>query len=475
MEPLTRLMTRFRSGLLLAMVSLAALAVYLLASQATLRAGFPLDDAWIHQTYARNLALRGEFAFIPGQPSAGSTAPLWSFLLSLGYLLGLAPLVWTFFLGWVSLTCVAWMGNRIGFHLSQPGGSRLPWIGILLAGEWHLVWAAGSGMETALYAFISLLIFWLLTRDRIPTFFAGLVCGVCTWIRPDGLTLIGPVIFTVFLTCSSWRDRMLGSFQALVGLLIGLVPYLTFNHALGGAWWPNTFFAKQAEYAIRLQEPFFTRFFRLLSLPWIGVGVLLIPGFFYILWQAWRKRQWAAIAAAAWWLGYTLIYALFLPVDFQHGRYLIPAMPVFFVLGAAGTFQLLQKLTTTPRWRLVRFASLATLILVWLVFYARGALAYGEDVAIIETEMVDTGQWIVKHTPPDALIAAHDIGAIGYFGQRKMLDLAGLISPEVIPFIRDEARLSSYLDQRGASYLVTFPGWYPQLVKRGQAVFQTGA
>jgi len=35
--------------------------------------GFPLDDAWIHQTYARNLGLSGMMAFTPGEPSAGST------------------------------------------------------------------------------------------------------------------------------------------------------------------------------------------------------------------------------------------------------------------------------------------------------------------------------------------------------------------------------------------------------------------
>ena len=53
-----------------------------------------------------------------------------------------------------------------------------------------------------------------------------------------------------------------------------------------------------------------------------------------------------------------------------------------------------------------------------------------------------------------------------------------LISPEVIPFIRDEARLAEYLDQRQAQYLVTFPEWYPYLVQvalteAGPAVFAT--
>jgi hypothetical protein len=58
--------------------SLASSAVYLLRSRRLLGLGLPLDDAWIHQTYARSLADRGEWAFQAGEPSAGSTSPLWS-------------------------------------------------------------------------------------------------------------------------------------------------------------------------------------------------------------------------------------------------------------------------------------------------------------------------------------------------------------------------------------------------------------
>ena len=55
--------------------------------------GFPLDDAWIHQTYARNLARYGRLEFTPGVSSAGSTAPLWTLLLALGYVLHLPYLL----------------------------------------------------------------------------------------------------------------------------------------------------------------------------------------------------------------------------------------------------------------------------------------------------------------------------------------------------------------------------------------------
>jgi len=48
--------------------------------------GFPLDDSWIHQTYARNLVEYGDWFFIPGVSSAGSTSPFWTLLLTPGHI-----------------------------------------------------------------------------------------------------------------------------------------------------------------------------------------------------------------------------------------------------------------------------------------------------------------------------------------------------------------------------------------------------
>jgi hypothetical protein len=170
-------------------------------------------------------------------------------------------------------------------------------------------------------------------------------------------------------------------------------------------------------------------------------------------------------------------------VTYQHGRYLIPVMPVYFVLGLVGMLDWLQSggapaaaPGALPAWRrIVQRAWLISTGLVLLVFWLLGARAYALDVAVIETEMVETARWVNQNTPAGALVAAHDIGALGYFGDRPLLDLAGLVSPEVIPFIRDEAGLAAYLEQRRAEYLVTFPGWYPALTAQAALIYQSQA
>jgi len=122
-------------------------------------AGFPLDDAWIHQTYARNLAHSGQLAFTPGVPSAGSTAPLWTLLLSVGYLLGIPFKIWTYGLGIVLLGLTGWTVARLGRQLFPKHRAVGFWAGLFCIFEWHLVWAAVSGMETMLFVWLSLFLF----------------------------------------------------------------------------------------------------------------------------------------------------------------------------------------------------------------------------------------------------------------------------------------------------------------------------
>ena len=461
---------------ILAGAALLSLCGYLLACQSTAGLGYPLDDAWIHQTYARNLAWHGEWAFIPGLPSGGSTAPLWSALIAPAYWVGQNSFSWTIFLGGLGLLGLAWLGQKILENMPEGLACHLPWAGLLLVFEWHLIWAAASGMETILYAATILFVFWRLTIQRDNGWFTtGMLVGLTVWLRPDGLTLLGPVLYVLFFKDWNCQQKLKLAMHAACGFLILFIPYLIFNYFLAGAWWPNTFFAKQAEYAIRLETPLFSRFVLLARLPLIGVGVLLLPGFLWAIWQSVVKKNWVIQAAILWWLGYTLIYAMRLPVDYQHGRYLIPAMPVYLIAGFWGLTGFWQAhFGKTRVLLLMRKAWVLSISLVLVAFYFIGAFqAYALDVAIINTEMVEMAEWIAENTEPEAVIAAHDIGALGFFGERNVIDLAGLISPDVIPFIRDEWQLADYMNGQGAAYLMTFPGWYEHLTENATLVYQT--
>ncbi len=473
---------RFRkNGIILVLISALSLAGYLLWSAHFFKPGFPLDDAWIHQTYAQNLAQLREWSFIPGQPSAGSTSPLWTLLLALGHAVGLGPYVWTYALGWLCLMGLGLAGWKTFTYLSAVSEKWAFAAGVLLTLEWHLVWAAGSGMETALFSLVVTLVIGVMLPTMSKRSVAGwawsglgALIGLSVWVRPDGLTLLAPLGFVIFLRADSWTSKIKNALYAGVGFAFAFLPYLIYNNALAGAWWPNTFYAKQAEYDfVRQSVPLWQRLLDQAVLPLVGVGALLLPGFVLKAWQSLRQRHWGALATVLWGAGYLGLYAWRLPVTYQHGRYVIPMMPIFFLWGFAGMVEAVRPNAAQMWVRVISKGWAATSALILVSFWFLGGRSYALDVAIIESEMVTIAHWIAENTPEDALIATHDIGALGYFSERRLVDLAGLISPEVIPHLWDEAHLEEYLNRQGVDYLVSFPGWFPNLTGRATPVFSS--
>jgi hypothetical protein len=53
----------------------------------------------------------------------------------------------------------------------------------------------------------------------------------------------------------------------------------------------------------------------------------------------------------------------------------------------------------------------------------------------MEQSLIPFGRWLGAHAAPDAMIATPDIGAIGYFSQRPVLDLGGLVTPRMVPLL----------------------------------------
>ncbi|MBK8987531.1 MAG: hypothetical protein IPM39_15890 [Chloroflexi bacterium] len=442
--------------------------------------GFPLDDGWIHQTYARSLAQHGRWEYVPGVVSAGSTAPLWTLLLALGYALRLPYLLWAFLLGGLALLWLALAGMQT-WRVYWPELAAQDWLaGLTLALTWPLVWGAASGMETILFAALGMQIVALYGRLAGAVGQAGrtaavlgVLSGLLILTRPDGVVLVLLVVVGLLLRPAARRQRV--QIVVVYGLLtaVPLLPYFAFNLSASGSIWPNTFYAKQAEYQALLSTPLLSRFVGLLyfslggpSSGWRGLSsahLLLLPGLVVAGWRAlqadWSSRR-LLVTLPLWWAGgHVLLYAWRLPVTYQHGRYLFAALPIWLLYGLAGWLWLWAKMGSGRQARIVKQVAGLTFGLLLLLFLLLGAQSYAADVAFIEGEMVDAAHWLAANTPPDALIAAHDIGAIGYFAQRPLLDLAGLISPEIIPLLADEMSLAAYVRASDARYLVTAPGW----------------
>ena len=82
--------------------------------------------------------------------------------------------------------------------------------------------------------------------------------------------------------------------------------------------------------------------------------------------------------------------------------------------------------------------------------------------------MLVAARWLQANVDPADLLAVHDIGAVGYFAStperpRPILDLAGLVSPEVIALFRDPAGMSDLMRARGVRYLMLLPPQWDDL------------
>jgi hypothetical protein len=472
------------------------------------QAGVPLDDTWIHFQFARSLARGDGLSFNPGQPTSGSTAPLWTLLLAAVHLLGgefpVAGQVLSAICLLAALAATYALGKRL------TGRRWAAWLaGAVVAVNGRMGWAGLSGLETCLFAALSLLAIGAHVQDRATGRYrlrTAVLFGLAALTRPAGYLLFALSLADYTLRTTHYAvhsphhaprtthhasrfTRHAPSILAPIGIFTAiLLPYLIFSLRTGGHLLPNTYRAKTI-FDFRPDLDFLSLAARYLILD----NPLLLPfyvlGLGLLLWSplsppkepvlSLSKEPVLSLSKDAsllslWSLGLPLAYAFLHATLYQHGRYLIPLVPCNAVVAVVGLLEA-QRLAAGRgyRWR----ASPTTLALLVSLLVVAGtawrlptmARLYAWNVDNISHMHVALGHWVAEHTPPDAILALNDIGAITYLSQRPVVDLAGLVTPEVVPLLRSphrDALLVDFLAERDVDYVIIFPNWFPDLAAR---------
>jgi hypothetical protein len=85
----------------------------------------------------------------------------------------------------------------------------------------------------------------------------------------------------------------------------------------------------------------------------------------------------------------------------------------------------------------------------------------------INAMQVHLGRWVDAHLPRTATLALNDVGAIAYFSRRPVLDLMGLVTPEIRPYRRQgEAGVLRFIAERCPDVVIVFPTWFPEFTAR---------
>jgi hypothetical protein len=427
--------------------------------------GLPLDDGWIHLTLARNVATGGGFGINRGEPVAVSTAPLWSLTLAGLLALGVPSLAAGKALGLACWAATGLVTRRLAGALGLPPG--LAWgAGLAVVGLSRLVWGALSGMEVPLAALIVAGAAWAIARDRPDLGAVGL--GLATLARPEAGLLAALHALGAF-AAGRWPEALrraglaalVVAPAALFNLLAGgrLVPTSAAAKVEGGVLGRTEHLADAWAVSERQVTAFLADWGRLLFDDHVALPALLVVG---LLVSRGSRLRWLAAGLVLQPLAMALI-APYRPPSFQTGRYVAHLLPLAVVVALAGLQRVLGWLPGYPS----RAAACALLLVGLVAPLPAGARAYARGVENINTMQVRLGHWVAAQTPPDTLIALNDIGALTYFGERRVIDLMGLATPEILPHRRagPEAVLR-YLARRCPEYLVIFPDWFPELAAR---------
>lgn len=443
--------------------------------------GFPLDDPWIHLQFAKNLHDYGSFSYFKDEAvTAGSTAPLYTLLLAVGFFITSNEMVLSYALGVLFFL----LGGFYFFRLTGelfPGRPVIILAGtILFMTEPRLQWIALSGMETTLFVALLLgVLYHYLKRDSFAT---GILSGLLLWTRPEAVILsaaiLGDLLYNRLLAKREERGIPPWPWKAGVVFAVMGAAYGAFNLALSGSLLPNTYAAKLKYYSAG-GEAFPGQVFHFLADGhMIIISIFAALGIFSILRSfIFRERNTFSIPLL-FSAGLFFAYWLKLPYLYQNGRYLMPVLPFVLLIGLHGVEKSLIVLTRfVSRFskELNRSVATAALLAVASLQFVQGTwesrILYQDYCRYINQRQVRTAKWMRDNLSPSAVVATHDVGAIAFYSGRKIVDMVGLISPQVIESIGNLDGLKTFMSREGTTHLALLRSWFE--VVNVNPVFQT--
>ncbi|MBI3245442.1 MAG: hypothetical protein HYZ50_02910 [Deltaproteobacteria bacterium] len=406
----------------------------------SLLTGVTLEDTLITCRYAQNIAAGNGFVFNPGQHVLGTTTPLVTLFLALvGTVSGPAtiPLAATLTMATFGVLTGVVVYSILA-ELEYPLLARLLSLPLFFGSRLILVPSVG-GMETPLALFcMAASGLALLRRQPLACL---LFSAVLMLTRPDGIVWAALISLAVI-----WQSRKIPWKAVFVSIGI-LLPWLLFAVWYFGSPLPHSVTAKMAIGEAPGMPPrlslvglriFTTWYLHSIGFPpysgmsWLWLFVLVLGAISYLTHAS--RRAFGMLL-----VGYVFLYGLFLYVgrapDFL--RYLAPTAWCAVLLGASGVWTLSCLVSERlhkagSRLRMRPEIAIAVVFGVCLVQNYGIVQEHAELQANENQTRRAIGLWLRDHTPHDSVVAMEAVGYQAFFSQRTVLDLAGIVSPEVV-------------------------------------------
>jgi len=457
--------------------------------------GVPLDDTWIHFQFADNFAKGNFYEYNVGEPTAGTTSPLYVIILAAASLISgnfilnsiiisaifhLLSCILIFKLASVLFSAKGFKEQIEVLGLDVSDASLLTALLTVFSGRF--IWAGVSGMETTMFTFFTIWAVYNYAANngkKYEIYVTSILLALCTVSRPEGFLLFS--IFVAFRAYNYIKNKKIGGnalkliLSAVLFLLIAL-PYFIFSYNVSGHFFPNTFRGQGG--GLHLMPGL--NYLRIVAIYFLRdnlvTGILYLSGFVHLIFniKKFLRGDYGSLALVFLWLYLLPLVSSFLVPNWRHHvRYMIPAIPfvniaaVYFLavfLKSTKLKKVRNFLTLTPK----RYAIIVSLSLIYFVVYA---IAFGKNTDNINDQQVKIAEWVGKNVGRNETIAVNDIGAIIYLNKNRVIDMAGLVTPEILKYREytwddNLDSLNSLLKKNNVSYIIIYDHWFTEYLAR---------
>jgi hypothetical protein len=404
------------------------------------------DDAMISMRYAYNLAHGNGPVWNASERVEGFTNPLWVGFMALFHLFPIAASKISFYIQWSGALFLLVTLFFVRGIIEQFTDELLPMLAAVAFTafyspliSWNLL-----GMEVSILTLLLTAVMWLILRNGITHFSSWIyiILAISTLIRFD-MAVPYLVIFAVmFIVQKEYRRQHLIWGAGLLILFLGgqtLARYLYYGDFL-----PNTYYLKVTgwPFSLRIMRGLYTLIWFAYYNNWI---FMLLP-FTLLLF----RRDWKIILLLAVLLG-QMAYSVYVGGDAweNHGganRYIVLAMPIFFVLFSLSVQTLIDKAVTSlgSTWQAVNTAPLIH-VLIFAMAILHFNLLLGDWRYIERWEFNRKPDYVAGNernltialalqntTTPGASVAVIGAGTIPYLlPDRYAIDILGKTDPVI--------------------------------------------
>jgi hypothetical protein len=439
-----------------------------------------IDDSFYYYKIARNLAM-GRFSTFDGIHVTNGYHPLWALLLTPIFAVLHDPILALRAAKMLELALLL-----LAALLIMAGGRKAGWSPIVAMAVPVALFGAPVlylGMETSIQALLFAALMCGLVRralgpDRLASFLIIAVCCLLPWARLETLSISIAAMAAASLF-SIWTDRRhfrtIAAGWALLGL--SLAAYFLYNQSVfespipvSGAiknYWSSGRFAAAGGYDLVANAKPYLRVHRAL----IGVSAFTA----LIALASWTVRNYRAsrgmeankaidLFVLLMAIGYAarLVYSiLFVHYAYDNLYYYVPA----YILAALAAPYSLSRLLLlaqmlAPPWRAHALASGvaggAALLAVALQAHPWSLPALwqapGSPANWLEASFVGAS-WINRNLPSGAVVGSPDSGVLGYFSDRRVVNLDGLVNTKDFFAAIKTQSVESWMRREGVTHL----------------------